>query len=108
MYLLEDIENELSGLKPETFPKRYSFHKYWGKRPANIFSELIDFFSNEDEKILDPFNGSGITITEAIIKDRQGYGFDLNPIAVDLTRATIEHTRVKDFLQRSNDLVSRS
>ena len=79
------INTHLGILIPGAFPARHNLHKYWGKKPANIFSKCISFFSKEGELVLDPFCGSGVTVIESVITKRKAIGFDLNPFAAFLT-----------------------
>jgi len=83
------INTHLGILIPAPFPARYNLHKYWGKKPANIFSRCISFFSKEGDLVLDPFCGSGVTVIESVIAKRKGLGFDLNPFAVFLTESVL-------------------
>ncbi|MFH1027862.1 MAG: DNA methyltransferase, partial [Pseudomonadota bacterium] len=64
-----------------------------GKKPANIFSKCISFFTNEGELVLDPFCGSGVTVVEAVIAGRRAVGLDLNPFAVFLTDTLLQGNR---------------
>ncbi len=104
---LADIERELTSLKPETFPKRYNVHKYWGKKPANVFRKLIEFFCVENGTVLDPFNGSGITTTEAVLSGRNGIGFDLNPFAIELTKSMLANSNIDNFKKKALELSSK-
>lgn len=60
----------------------YKIHKYFARRPWNVFSEIIKSFSYENEIILDPFCGGGVTIYEGLKLNRKVVGFDLNPLSV--------------------------
>jgi putative DNA methylase len=60
----------------------YKIHKYFARRPWNVFSQLIENFSRENEVILDPFCGGGVTIYEGIRKGRKVIGCDLNPLSI--------------------------
>src|SRR5690554_6784367 len=51
-------------IPPETHPKHYMMHKYWGRKAHNIVKEYITKFTKEGDIILDPFMGSGVTVTE--------------------------------------------
>ncbi len=60
----------------------YKIHKYFARRPWNVFSEIIKSFSDENEIILDPFCGGGVTLYEGLKLKRKVIGFDLNPLSV--------------------------
>ena len=60
----------------------YKIHKYFARRPWNVFSEIIKSFSNENEIILDPFCGGGVTLYEGLKLNRKVVGYDLNPLSI--------------------------
>lgn len=73
---------------PHTPP--YKIHKYFARRPWNVFEQLIKVFSHEEQIILDPFCGGGVTIYEGIKLNRKVVGFDLNPLSIFVTKNMIE------------------
>lgn len=79
--------------EPHTPP--YKIHKYFARRPWNVFSQLIKVFSNPNDVVLDPFMGGGVTIYEALKLNRKVIGFDLNPLSVFI---------VKNMIKKSNDI----
>ena len=64
----------------------HGLHKY----PAKFFPELprwlIERYSREGEKILDPFTGSGTTNLEAMLLGRNSVGVDVDPFSRMLAR----------------------
>jgi len=76
-------------ISAERHPKRYESHKYWGRKPFNIVRKYISAYSTEDDTILDPFCGSGVTIFEALSMNRNAIGYDINPIACFIARNLI-------------------
>ena len=42
----------------------YKIHRYFARRPWNVFKNLIETFSDQNNIILDPFCGGGVTIYE--------------------------------------------
>lgn len=90
--------------KPETnnhtaksYTGIYSMHKYWSKKPNNIIRDFILKYSKENEIIVDPFCGSGISITESIFTNRKAIGIDINPSAVFITRQMLSKISSKDL-----------
>lgn len=99
------IEIALSIIAAETWPPRYKMHKYWGRKPANVVSRYIEFFSRPGDVVLDPFMGSGVTVIEGARLQRRAMGFDLNPFAVHLTGAMLNPPTVPDFEAAANLVV---
>jgi SAM-dependent methyltransferase len=81
---LEDLQ-----LVAESYTGIYSMHKYWSKKPFNLVRNVIMKYSEEGQIILDPFCGSGISITEAIFTKRKAIGIDINPVAVFITQGML-------------------
>lgn len=75
-----------SALIETTKPMMYQMHKWPGRKPANLWAKHIENYTETGDIVLDPFCGSGITPIEAIILGRKGIGFDLNPMAIFLTK----------------------
>lgn len=65
-------------------------HKYWARKPHNIVRNYIETYTNPGDVVLDPFCGSGVTVAEAILCGRRVIGVDINPVATQLTRTTVE------------------
>ena len=88
-----------------TSPKGYKglsgFHKYWGKKPTEAWSFLIENFTQQNDIVLDPFLGSGLIAKECIDKKRKFIGFDINPISIELTNLYLQlpdYQELKDIL----------
>ncbi len=70
--------------KPSGYKGLYGFHKYWGKKPVETVSFLVEQLSASGEIVLDPFLGSGAIVREALMRGRRVIASDLNPIAIEL------------------------
>ena len=73
----------------------YKIHRYFARRPWNVFSQLIDTYSKPSDIILDPFCGGGVTIYEGLKSGRKVIGFDLNPLSIFI---------VKNMIKKEEDL----
>lgn len=102
MKVIKDTQDNLSHIKssklfnissiesPEGYKGLAAFHKYWGKKPAECFSFLIELLTSPDELIIDPFVGSGFVAREALLRHRRFIGIDINPIAVEHTSLLVD------------------
>lgn len=97
-----------SGFTPETttvwdFPVRgnWATHKsdYRGNFAPQIARNLILNYSKEGELILDPMVGSGTTLIEARLLNRNAVGYDINQNAVDITRQRLNFKVDNDSTQ---------
>jgi len=75
--------------QPTGYSGLYRFHKYWGKKPYEPLAFAIEQLTQEGDTILDPFVGSGIAAREAMLRNRRFIGFDVNPIAIELTKLLV-------------------
>jgi adenine-specific DNA methylase len=72
-------------------------HKYWSKKPYNIIKQFIEKYSDEKDIILDPFNGSGVSVSESIFNGRKGFGIDINPSAIFITEQQLNKIDIGKF-----------
>ena len=73
---------------PHTPP--YKIHRYFARRPWNVFNEIIRTYSNAGEIVLDPFMGGGVTIYEGVALGRKVIGYDLNPLSKFIVETMLE------------------
>jgi putative DNA methylase len=90
--------NRLLEAKPHT--PVYTMHKYFARRPWNVFRELISHYTSPREIVLDPFCGGGVTVVEALKLGRKVIGVDVNPLATYVTGMEVRPVDV-EMLKRS-------
>ncbi len=67
----------------------YNCHKYWGKKPAELYELILQKFAAHGDTIADPFLGSGVLASVAHKNNLRFLGCDLNPAAIDVARIFI-------------------
>ena len=60
----------------------HNIHRYSGKFIPQIAQKAIQLLTNPGDTILDSYMGSGTTLLEAQLLNRNAIGIDLNPLAV--------------------------
>lgn len=60
----------------------HKIHDYPAMFIPQLARKVIQEFTNEGDTILDIFSGSGTTVLESKILNRNGIGIDLNPLAI--------------------------
>ncbi|MEO8513760.1 MAG: DNA methyltransferase [Ignavibacteria bacterium] len=93
----ENFKNELTSVW--SFPERgdWATHnsKYRGNFAPQVARNLIEKYTVEEENVLDPMVGSGTTLIEAKLLNRNALGVDINPNAIELS------TKALDFEYKS-------
>lgn len=90
--------NQKNNYKAKSYTGIYALHKYWSKKPYNIIRDFIKRYTKPGDIVLDPFCGSGISITEAIITNRKAIGIDINPIAIFITEQLLTKISSKEIV----------
>src|SRR5436305_12979495 len=70
----------------------YGVHPYFTRRPANVVRAYLERYSREDDVVLDPFGGTGVTAIEAFLLGRHAIQNDLNPFANFIARNIADTT----------------
>jgi len=80
----------------------HGFHPYTAKFIPQIPRRLIEMYAPKSEdKILDPFCGSGTALVEAKLAGRPSMGVDINPLAIMISKAKISpinKAQIEDFM----------
>jgi len=77
----------------------YKMHRYYARRPHNVFSRLIKEYTNPSDIVLDPFCGGGVTVVEGLKLRRKVVGVDLNPLATWITQVECEPIDIDVFTE---------
>lgn len=70
-----------------------SYNGYFASFDSEIPRRLIKYFTCAGDTILDPFMGSGTTLTAAIELNRNAYGIDCNKKAVEFAKRKLSETQ---------------
>ncbi len=64
----------------------HNFHSFPAKFPPELPRAFIVSLTNTSENVLDPMVGSGTTVLEAFLLGRRSVGFDIDPLALLISR----------------------
>jgi len=81
----------------------YGIHPYPAMLHFLVVRKLIEAYSKENSYILDPFMGSGVVAGECLINKRNFIGYDINPLAVLISKVRTTPIKSKvlfDALER--------
>lgn len=85
----------------------YVMHKYWARKPSNVVLEYIKNYTKENDVVLDPFVGSGVTAIEAVKLGRKAVGIDLNPMSIFISRMTGKPADIEAILQAFDTIAEK-
>lgn len=95
------------GIKGEPHSPPYMMHKYWARRPHNVFREIIVRYTNHGDVILDPFCGGGVTVVEGLQLKRKVIGVDLNPLSTYVTEMEVSPVNLEEFYCAKDSVVNQ-
>ncbi len=72
-------------------------HRYYARRPWNVFEHIIKHYTDPGDIILDPFCGGGVTVVEGLKLRRKVIGVDLNPLATFITEMEVAPLDINQF-----------
>jgi DNA modification methylase len=84
-----------------TFAEREGFHGC--QMPERVLERIIRVSSNEGDLVVDPFAGSGTTLSVAKKLGRQWLGFELSPQYVERVRKRLDAIQVGDPIDGAAD-----
>lgn len=93
------------GMDAEGHTPIYKMHKYFARRPQNVFAALIENYSSEGDVILDPFCGGGVTMVEGAALGRHVIANDINPLAAFITKCETRKVRPDDYLKPMKEIL---
>lgn len=67
----------------------HNFHSFPAKFPPQLPRQFIEGLTDPGDVVLDPMAGSGTTVLEAYLAGRCSIGFDIDPLALLLSRVKV-------------------
>lgn len=93
------------GMNAEGHTPIYKMHKYFARRPQNVFSTLVKNYSKEGDVIFDPFCGGGVTMIEGSSIKRHVIANDINPLATFITKCEACVVPKEEYLHVINEIL---
>ena len=102
---MKEVKPISASVKAKRHTRQYQMHKYFARRPYNVFANLINHYSEENDIVLDCFCGGGVTVYESIAQNRKSIGVDLNPLATFITEMQIFDGDITDVEKLYDDFI---
>ena len=84
----------------------HGYHRYPAKFIPQVARRLIETYSEPNGMVLDPFCGCGTTLVESVVAGRYSCGTDINPIAIMISKAKVQHLDPVDLELAFNQIQS--
>jgi putative DNA methylase len=75
----------------------YNMHRFFARRPFNVFETLVKHYTSPGDIVLDPFMGGGVTVVESLRARRRVIGVDLNPMAWFIVDAEVRPVKLGEI-----------
>ncbi len=79
----------------------HGIHTYPAMMLPQIARRLIERYGRGKKTILDPFCGSGTVLVEGILSGKEVFGYDINPLAVLISKVKITPLNVKTLISET-------
>lgn len=104
--LIKEIERtDWEFTEADTQYLTHSIHRYSGKFIPQIAGKAIELLTQPQDTVLDSYMGSGTTLLEAMIRNRNTIGVDLNPLAVLISKVKITSICNTDIDEIRSELI---
>lgn len=97
--LTEILKDDLDFHNFKSNYSSHNFHSFPAKFPPQLPQKFILNLTSEGDIVLDPMVGSGTTVLEGFINNRKTIGFDVDPLALMITK-------VKTTIYDKNQLIN--
>jgi DNA modification methylase len=84
--LVELFRHDLDFHGEDSTYASHHFHSFPAKFPPQLPAKFIEHLTGAGDIVLDPMVGSGTTVLEALLANRRGVGFDIDPLAVLISK----------------------
>ena len=102
------VKQSLSFTGMPLLRERHKLHPYPAMLHPLLVNSLLDDLAGNGSTIFDPFCGSGVVPVQAAVKGYKSIGFDINPMALLITKAKIETYNKNTLLREATDIVKKA
>ncbi|MEW5829320.1 MAG: DNA methyltransferase [Chloroflexota bacterium] len=88
--------------------KSHNIHAFPAKFPPQLPRKFIHTLTEPHDLVLDPMMGSGTTLLEALLAQRNGIGFDIDPLALKISSVKTAHHSIEKLEPMARILIERA
>ena len=104
-YLTRKLPDIIKKPKKQATKRHFGVHGYFTKQSWDIVDRYIRNFTKEADTVLDPFGGSGVTLIESLMNNRNAIHIDLNPLCIFWMEALLNNTKPYDLKQSADKVI---
>lgn len=86
----------------------HNFHSFPAKFPPQLPSKFIHALTQKSDIVLDPMMGSGTTVLEAYLNDRQAVGFDIDPLAIMIVKVKTSNLKQDTLVKYFKSIIKEA
>ena len=102
------LTEDLSFEGEKTNYATHNLHAFAAKFPPQLPRLFIEKLTIPGELVLDPMVGSGTTVVEALLLNRQSIGVDLDPLAILLARTKTAKLDLFEFFNTASSVLNEA
>jgi DNA modification methylase len=106
--LVSVLSDDLNFHHSESGHLSHKVHSFPAKFPPQLPRKFIRELTKVGEVVLDPMQGSGTTLLEALLEGRQAIGFDIDPLALLLSKVKLTVYKTPTLRRLGTKIVERA
>ena len=103
--LIDILSNDLDFHKYSSNYASHNFHSFPAKFPPQLPLQFIIDLTNPNDVVLDPMLGSGTTVLEAFLTGRKGIGFDIDPLAIKISKVKTTPLKKEKLIRHYHEIL---
>ncbi len=86
----------------------HNFHSFPAKFPPQLPRKFIQGLTEAEDIVIDPMMGSGTTVVEACLSRRRGIGFDIDPLALLVSKVKVTPLDMEQIARLGSEILRRA
>lgn len=102
------LKNDLNFHNQVSIYSSHNFHSFPAKFPPQLPKLFIEELTVPNEVVLDPMVGSGTTVLEAYLSGRKAIGFDIDPLALKISKVKTTPLDRKTLIEYGREIYTEA